>query len=189
MSVTVSDSVDLFREYSNLKKVNFDNVTAEGNINDLFTDCRSLTELDLSRFDISRVTTMSDMFDDCRVLRELDLSSFDTSRVTNMYSMFQDANRLTELKLGERFDLDSSTGLKDLENSESWKGMLENNLLDSTDELLEYHNSLSKTNSYLVVNPVEEILILNFDTVGGSQIDSIEKKFGDVWLEPTPPIK
>ncbi|EKQ3613697.1 BspA family leucine-rich repeat surface protein [Enterococcus faecalis] len=187
----VTTMSDMFNGCRALRKVNMNGFDTNKvtNMGSMFNDCRALTDLDISSFNTSNVSNMSYMFDGCRVLSELDLSSFDTSRVTNMYSMFQDANRLTELKLGEQFELDSSAGLKDLESSESWKGMLENNLLDSTDELLEYHNSLSKTNSYLVVNPVEEILTLTFDTVGGSQIDSIETKFGDVWLEPTPPIK
>ncbi|WP_368556311.1 BspA family leucine-rich repeat surface protein [Enterococcus faecalis] len=182
---------EMFNGCRALRKVNLNGFDTNKvtNMASMFNDCRALTELDISSFNTSNVSNMSYMFDGCRILTELDLSSFDTSGVTNMYSMFQDANRLTELKFGEHFEIDSNAGLKELESSESWKGELENNHLDSTDKLLEYHNSLSKTNSYLIVNPVEEFLTLSFDTVGGSQIDSIETKFGDVWLEPSSPVK
>ena len=187
----VTTMSDMFNGCRALRKVNLNGFDTNRvtNMGAMFNDCRALTELDISSFNTSNVSNMSYMFDGCRILTELDLSSFDTSGVTNMYSMFQDANRLTELKFGQHFEIDSNAGLKELESSESWKGELENNHLDSTDKLLEYHNSLSKTNSYLIVNPIEEFLTLSFDTVGGSQIDSIETKFGDVWLEPSAPVK
>ena len=50
----------------------------------MFSKCSSLTNLDVSRFDTSNVTSMSCMFDGCSSLTTLDVSRFDTSKVTGM---------------------------------------------------------------------------------------------------------
>jgi surface protein len=65
----------------------------------MFRDCSSLTELDLSSFDTSKVTTMEGIFNNCSSLTELDLSSFDTSNVATMHSMFYNCISLTSLDL------------------------------------------------------------------------------------------
>lgn len=69
------------------------------NMMDMFNRCQSLTELDLSNFDTSSVTNMSAMFDSCSVLRELNLSNFDTSNVTNMERMFEYCTNITSIDL------------------------------------------------------------------------------------------
>jgi len=53
-----------------------------------FKYCSSLTSLDLSNFNTSKVTNMYGMFAYCPSLTSLDLSNFDTSKVTTMYRMF-----------------------------------------------------------------------------------------------------
>lgn len=65
----------------------------------MFSNCQSLTNLDLSNFDTSKVTCMEYMFGDCLSLATLDLSSFDTSNVTSMNNMFYDCSSLTTLDL------------------------------------------------------------------------------------------
>ena len=65
----------------------------------MFLNCSSLTSLDLSGFDTSKVWTMSSMFDSCKSLTSLDLSGFDTSNVSYMDKMFFDCNALTSLDL------------------------------------------------------------------------------------------
>ena len=54
----------------------------------MFSDCSSLTALDLSSFDTSKVTNMRRMFSDCSSLTTLDLSNFDTSKVKDMGACF-----------------------------------------------------------------------------------------------------
>ncbi len=61
----------------------------------MFASCTGLTELDLSSFNTSNVTSMTYMFSGCTGLTKLDLSSFNTSNVTSMDYMF---NRCTNLK-------------------------------------------------------------------------------------------
>ena len=56
----------------------------------MFKDCSNLVALDgLSYLDTSSVSRMEYMFYGCKSLTRLDLSSFDTSRVTNMQEMFR----------------------------------------------------------------------------------------------------
>ena len=62
-----------------------ENVTSTRN---MFAYCETLTDLDLSKFDVSNVTDMGQMFSNCKALNTLNLTNFDTSKVTNMSSMF-----------------------------------------------------------------------------------------------------
>ena len=43
------------------------------------------------------------MFYECKTMTELDLSRFDTGNVTTVRSMFHDCTGMTVLKLGEQF--------------------------------------------------------------------------------------
>ena len=69
----------------------------------IFDDCRDITEIDLSNCDTSNVTNMKSMFDYCSQLISLNLSNLDTSKVTNMNSMFSHCSQLISLNL-ENFD-------------------------------------------------------------------------------------
>ena len=76
----------------------------------MFDNMRSLTTLDLSNFDTSKVTDMNSMFEDMRSLTTLDLSNFDTSKVTDMREMFRDMYSLTTLDLSN-FDTSNVTDM------------------------------------------------------------------------------
>lgn len=65
----------------------------------MFSNCLSLTSLDLSGFDTSQATYINRMFQSCSSLASLDLSGFDTSQVTSMYNMFNGCSSLTSLDL------------------------------------------------------------------------------------------
>ena len=54
----------------------------------MFLQCKSLEEIDLSKFNTSSVTTMNDMFSGCSNLKKLDIDSFDTFQVKNMTFIF-----------------------------------------------------------------------------------------------------
>ena len=76
----------------------------------MFYHCSSLTTLDVSGWDTSKVSNMGYMFKGCSSLTTLDLSGWDTSKVGTSYSYsygltytFSDCTRLASLKLGERF--------------------------------------------------------------------------------------
>lgn len=87
--------------------------------NQLFSGKSSLTEIDLSELNSSKVTDMQQMFRDCTKLESLNLSSFDTSNVTNMRSMFYNCSKLSSLNLSN-FNT-SNVGSDDVINSNSKK--------------------------------------------------------------------
>jgi surface protein len=53
----------------------------------MFSNCKSLTNVDLSRLDASQVTSMVRMFSGCSALTSIDLLPLDTSNVTDMSYM------------------------------------------------------------------------------------------------------
>ena len=90
----------LFARFINLKTIyfgdNFDtsNVT---NMANMFSNCHSLTNLDLSCFNTSKVTNMIRMFDGCKNLVYLDLSYFHASSATTTTNMFKNCDMLKTL--------------------------------------------------------------------------------------------
>ena len=85
------------------------------NMSLMFSGCSSLSNLDLSGFDTSNVTDMCYMFSGCGSLNNLDLSSFDTSNVTDMRYMFSGCSSLTNLDLSS-FDMSKVTVTRDMFN-------------------------------------------------------------------------
>ena len=75
----------------------------------MFYYCSSLTTLDVSYFDTSNVTDMDYMFRRCSKLTSLDLSNWDTSNVTKMGSMFYYCSSLTTICVGDEWSTDEVT--------------------------------------------------------------------------------
>ena len=67
------------------------NTSQVTDMREMFSDCESLTALDLSNFDTAQVTEMNRMFSFCKSLTTLDLSNFDTAKVTDRYAMFAES--------------------------------------------------------------------------------------------------
>ena len=67
----------------------------------MFYNCNNITTLDVSHFNTSQVTDMQSMFNECNNVITLDVSGFDTSNVTNMFSMFYNCNNVTALDVSE----------------------------------------------------------------------------------------
>ena len=65
----------------------------------MFSDCRSLKELDLKIFNTKNVTNMRSMFCWCSSLTKLNLQNFNTTKVTDMYSMFTNCSSLKNLDI------------------------------------------------------------------------------------------
>ena len=80
----------------NLSNFNTSNVTS---MISMFSYCSNLTSLNLSNFDTTRVTDMGNMFYGCTNLKSLNLSNFDASNVTNMNSMFYSCTNLNYINL------------------------------------------------------------------------------------------
>ena len=82
------------------------------NMSQMFLNCRSLKELDLSSFKTNQVSDMSQMFGGCSDLRMLNITNFNTSQVTNMNGMFAGCETLEKLDLSN-FD---TTNVKSMSN-------------------------------------------------------------------------
>ena len=88
---------------SNLRSITFGNkwnTSKVTNMNNMFCDCHSLQELDVSMFDTSNVTNMIGMFARCYELKKIEgLETFNTSKVTTMSYMFGSIFGITTLNL------------------------------------------------------------------------------------------
>jgi len=103
----------LFADFVNVTRIDFGDSIDTSNVTYMswmFSDCDSLTTLDLSGFDTSNVMDMAYMFEYCNALTSLDLSGFDTSNVTNMADMFAFCNALATLDLSG-FDTSNVTNM------------------------------------------------------------------------------
>ncbi len=65
----------------------------------MFYGCKSLENIDLSRFDTKNIVTMCCMFMNCKNLKQLDLSSFSTGNVREMTHMFSRCSNLEQINL------------------------------------------------------------------------------------------
>ena len=95
------NSSSLFSNYSNVTKINFNNINTSNvtNMLAMFANCSSLTSIDISSFDTSSVENMQYMFGGCGGLTNIDFSYLDTSSVTNMMAMFQNCTNLISVNL------------------------------------------------------------------------------------------
>ena len=93
----------LFSECNSLTSLNLSSVDMyfATEFRYLFEKCYSLKTLDLSNWDISGVNTINYMFYDCKSLISLDLSNFYTSSVTDMNSVFFNCRELTSIDLSK----------------------------------------------------------------------------------------
>jgi len=89
-----------------------DNVT---DMSQMFYACEGLQKLNVSEFDTGAVTNMSEMFNFCRGLQQLDISSFKTDKVTNMDWMFNVCDNLKQLDVSS-FDTSSVTNMRGMFN-------------------------------------------------------------------------
>ena len=69
----------------------------------MFNGCKKITELNMTKFDISLVTDMYSMFYHCEELKILDISNFNTKNVTNMQGVFALCYKLESLNV-QSFD-------------------------------------------------------------------------------------
>ncbi len=114
--IEIVDGHILFWNYENAISISFNGCVSTAHavdFSEMFSECNSLTEVDLGDFDTANVTDMSGMFRSCASLTSLDLSGFDTSNVTNMSCMFSGCSSLTSLDLSG-FDTSNVTDLSSM---------------------------------------------------------------------------
>ena len=94
----------LFQQSRRLTKVflgkNF--TTSEvTDMREMFQDCTSLKELDISNLDTSKAANMNKMFYNCINLASIDISSFKTNKVNDMSYLFYGCTNLKSLDLSK----------------------------------------------------------------------------------------
>ena len=82
-----------------IQGLNYLNTSEATNMVQMFGNCSSLANLDLSQFDTRNVTSMQQMFVGCSKLTSIDLSQFDTGNVKQMGAMFRDCSSLMNLDI------------------------------------------------------------------------------------------
>lgn len=157
----------------------------------MFYGCKSLENIDLSRFDTRNIVDMCCMFTDCKNLRLLDLSGFSTGSVREMIHMFSRCSNLEQINLsgldtnnvkymGQMFygckslkqlDLSSFNTEKVLYMGEMFSGCKSLRQLD-----LSHFNTekvVSMQNMFKNCSALEQLNISNFDTKCTSFIDGM----------------
>ena len=90
----------IFTDCQNLQKINFGKKDKKINeMNEAFSGCKSLTQLDLSSFNTEKVKDMGKLFSGCHSLTSIDISSFKTENVDNMEAMFSGCYSLENIDL------------------------------------------------------------------------------------------
>ena len=117
-----NDSSYMFANMTNLVSIsgfgeNIDTATIL-DANHMFYKCKSLTSLDLRKFESSNVSNMSYMFSGCSELITLsiDTSKFLTNNVINMTYMFSDCKKLTAIDVS-KFNTDRVTNMSYMFNN------------------------------------------------------------------------
>ena len=96
--------------YSFLEYLDVSNVE---NFHCLFAANYNLISSDLDyikNWNTTNARDMSNMFSDLKSLEELDISNFDTSKVTNFSYMFSNSTKLRHIYVGEKWDTSANTG-------------------------------------------------------------------------------
>ena len=114
--VANSDSGYLFDSFNQVKTINLSNLDTSHvtNMENMFSQCYSLTNLNISNLNTSNVTNMKSLFNECSSLTTIDLSNFDTSKVTDMMTMFSADKNIETIIFGEKFDTSNVTNMRDM---------------------------------------------------------------------------
>ena len=80
----------------------------------MFSECSSLTSLDLTGFKTDNVENMNGMFSGCSGLTSLDLTGFKTENVTDIASMFYSCSCLKTIYVGDGWSTEKVTGGRDI---------------------------------------------------------------------------
>ena len=159
----VTDMYFMFSDCSSLTSLDLSSFNTENvtNMISMFNKCSSLASLDLSSFNTKNVTDMYGMFNYCEKLKSIDLSSFNTGKVNVMGSMFQNCTALTTIYASDKFVTTRvvyGTGMFD--GCTALKGAIEYDA-SKTD-----HNYANLSNGYFSLKPI--IAYAVFDSATGT---------------------
>lgn len=157
----------------------------------MFYGCKSLENIDLSRFDTKNIVTMCCMFMNCKNLKQLDLSGFSTGNVREMTHMFFRCSSLEQVNLsgldthnveymGQMFYGCESLKQLDLSSFNTEKVLYMGEMFSNCKSLKQF--DLSHFNTERVVSmqymfndcsALEQLNMSNFDTKCTSFIDGM----------------
>ena len=108
----IDNTKNMFKECPSITEINLSNFDSSKvkSMDNMFEGCSSLTSIALSNINTQSVKRMTFMFSRCTSLTSLDLSHFDTSSVTTMDSMFSHCSSLSSLDLS-KFDASSLSSM------------------------------------------------------------------------------
>ena len=90
----------LFYKCKDINEIDFSHFESIGTeIIHMFDGCTSLTSINLSNFNTSKVTNFDYLFNNCENLNSIDLSSFDTLNITSIRYMFTRCISLNNINL------------------------------------------------------------------------------------------
>ena len=157
----------------------------------MFYGCKSLENIDLSRFDTRNIVNMCCMFTDCKNLKQLDLSGFNTGNVREMIHMFSRCSNLEQINLsgldthnveymGQMFYGCESLKQLDLSSFNTEKVLYMGEMLSGCKSLkqldLSHFNTervVSMQNMFKDCSTLEQLNISNFDTKCTSFMDGM----------------
>ena len=85
----------------------------ETKTNNIFDECSSLTNIDLSNFNTNNVKYMNGMFFWCSSLKNINLSNFNTNIVKDMSRMFSKCSSLSNINLSN-FNSNNATVMNNM---------------------------------------------------------------------------
>lgn len=157
----------------------------------MFYGCKSLENIDLSRFDTKNIVTMCCMFTNCKNLKQLDLSGFNTGNVHEMTHMFSHCSSLEQINLsgldtrnveymGQMFYRCKSLKQLDLNSFNTEKVLYMGEMFSNCKSLKQLDLSNFNTEKVVIMqymfndcSALEQLNINNFDTKCTSFIDGM----------------
>ena len=97
--IKLTSGESLFSGYSHIQEMDLSklDVSSVTSMRGMFFQCKSLTTLNVSGWNTAAVTDMSIMFEGCSSLKTVDVSGWNTAAVTDMGEMFYECASLTAL--------------------------------------------------------------------------------------------
>lgn len=157
----------------------------------MFYGCKSLENIDLSRFDTRNIVNMCCMFTDCKNIKQLDLSCFNTGNVREMTHMFFRCSSLEQVNLsgldthnveymGHMFYGCKSLKQLDLSSFNTEKVLYMGEMFSNCKSLKQLDLSHFNTEKVIIMqnmfnncSALEQLKINNFDTRCTSFIDGM----------------
>lgn len=159
---------EMFRGFENCTEIeNIEKLHTENSISGscMFCDCKSLSSLDVSRFDKSKMSSISAMFYGCKGLLSIDVSGFDTSKNTSLYGVFNNCKLLKEIDVSG-FNTSNTTGIYEMFLNCELLEKIDASGFD-TSKIKDFNNMFNGCKS------IKEINVKNFNTQNATNFNSM----------------